>query len=343
MLPNAQNVRHASPCARVAARRRAFTLIELLIVIAIIGALVALLLPAIQSAREAGRRGACQNNLHQLAVAALDFESSQGQLPPGVEQRLFPIAPVYRGSSLFVYLLPQVEETGTRDLWDFDDPQDNTAGGVSARTATVLPILLCPSDVIDENPVLWQHAYYGLTSYGGNGGTRSFVAASATTDGLFHTTGPAAEPSDRQKCVRLREITDGTSRTLLFGERSHDDPNFELFAARSWAPSLKTWGWWGPSGGRKAIGHVTMSAYASINYSLPFGPATAAAQSPPVTDGVSFQHYVELRICAWGSSHPGGANFCFADGSTRYLVSETDPVVLRALSTRAGADQTGVD
>jgi prepilin-type processing-associated H-X9-DG protein len=81
-----------------------------------------------------------------------------------------------------------------------------------------------------------------------------------------------------------------------------------------------------------------MSAHAGINYALPFTPAAAASQSPPATDGVSFQYYVDMRFCAYGSNHPGGANLAFADGSTRFLRSETELSVLRALSTRDGAD-----
>jgi prepilin-type N-terminal cleavage/methylation domain-containing protein/prepilin-type processing-associated H-X9-DG protein len=335
-------MRHRALNSRLSAkgrsRRLGFTLVELLVVIAIVGALAALLLPAIQGARESGRRTQCQNNLRQLALATLNFESSQRQFPPGVEQVLFATAPVYRGSSLFVYLLPQMEETAVQQAWDFGDPQSNTLGGRAARTATVLPILVCPSDVIGQNPVVQQGWYYGLTSYGGNGGTRSFVPWSASTDGIFHTTGSASEPASGQHAVRLQMIADGTSKTVLLGERNHDDPNLELFVAQGWTQSLRTWGWWGPSGGRKAIGHVTMSAYSPINYQLPFVPATAANQSPPATDGVTFQEYVDRRFCAWGSNHPGGANFAFADGSGRFLADQTPLEVVRRLATRDGAE-----
>ncbi len=329
-----------STTARVPVRG-GFTLVELLVVIAIVGALAALTLPAIQSARESSRRVQCQNNLRQLALAALNFESAHRQFPPGVEQALFATAPVYRGSSLFVHLLPQLEESVVQQAWEFDNPQANTLGGRSARTATVLPVLLCPSDVVEQNPVLQQGWYYGLTSYGGNGGTRSYVPWSASVDGVFHTTGPASEPAPFQRAVRLHAITDGASKTILLGERSHEDPNFELFVAAGWTQSLKTWGWWAPSGGRKAIGHVTMSAYVPINYRLPFGPATAASQSPPATDGVTFQEYTDRRICAWGSNHAGGTNFAMADGSGRFLADETPLEVLRSLATRDAAETLG--
>jgi prepilin-type N-terminal cleavage/methylation domain-containing protein/prepilin-type processing-associated H-X9-DG protein len=331
---------HAPVSAPGAASRaaRAFTLVELLVVIAIVGALVALLLPAVQQAREAARRTACQNNLRQLSVAALNFELAERQFPPGVEQNGFPVAPVYRGSSLFVYLLPWLEETNTARTWDFADPLNNTVGGRQARIATVLPTLVCPSDWIDVNPVLDQGWYYGLTSYGGNGGSRSYSPELATVDGLFHTTGGASQPLANQRAVRARDVSDGLSRTLLLGERSHDDANLEQFATIGWAHSLKTWGWWGPSGGRKSIGHVSMSGLADINYRLPFGPGGAAAADPPVTDGVSLAGYVDQRLCAFGSEHPGGANLAMADGAVRFFTNDTPRATLQALATRAGGE-----
>jgi prepilin-type N-terminal cleavage/methylation domain-containing protein/prepilin-type processing-associated H-X9-DG protein len=322
--------------------RRGFTLVELLVVIAILGSLVAIMLPAIQSARETSRRMQCQNNLRQLAIAALNFESGSRQLPPGVRQVLFAAAPIYRGSSLFVHLLPQLEQGTLQKTWDFSDPMHNTLGGLSARTATVLPALLCPSDVIEQNPALENGVYYGLTSYGGNGGTRSYFPSSAAVDGVFHTTDSASEPNSGQRAVRMRDITDGASKTLLLGERRHNDANYETFAALGWADSLKTWGAWGPSGGRKAIGNVAMSAYPPINYQLPFNAASTAGVSPPADSGAAFGYYVDLRTCAWGSNHSGGANFAMADGAVRFLVDETSMAVLQALATRAGGESVAV-
>ena len=213
-----------------------------------------------------------------------------------------------------MHLLPQLEQGTLQKTWDFSDPMNNTLGGLSATTTTVLPVLLCPSDVLDQNPVLENGVYYGLTSYGGNGGTRSYFPSSAAVDGVFHTTDSASEPNPGQRPVRMRQITDGSSKTLLLGERRHNDANYETFAALGWADSLKTWGAWGPSGGRKAIGHVTMSAYPPINYQLPFNASSTAGVSPPADSGVAFGYYVDMRTCAWGSNHSGGANFALADG-----------------------------
>jgi prepilin-type N-terminal cleavage/methylation domain-containing protein/prepilin-type processing-associated H-X9-DG protein len=317
---------------------RGFTLVELLAVTAIVGILIAILLPAVQAARETSRRIHCLNQLRQLAIATQSFESIHRKFPPGVEQANFPDPPVYRGTSLFVYLLPYFEEGNAGQAWNFTNPETNAAGGQDALTAKSLAILLCPSDLLEQNPVEHYRAYYALTSYGGNGGVRSYFPSEATTDGIFHTTGPAAEPKKHQRQVRGRDIADGASNTLLFGERNHTDRNFELFAELGWTQSFKTWGWWAPSGGRKAIGHVTLSAHVPINFSISFTPANADQADPPAVDGVSFAHYANQRICAFGSNHPGGANFAFADGSCVFLSEALALKVLQGLATRAGAE-----
>jgi prepilin-type N-terminal cleavage/methylation domain-containing protein/prepilin-type processing-associated H-X9-DG protein len=313
------------------ARRRGFTLIELLVVIAILAVLAGLLLPAVQSAREAARRMQCSNNLKQLALATHNHIDVMGRYPPGVDQSYFPTSPVYRGTSMFVHLLPYIEQKPLRDAWNVTDPLANTEGGSTSRTAVVLSSLLCPSDQLPQNTVVQQGWTYALTSYGGNGGSRSYSPEKATVDGIFHTTGPASEPQSNQTTVRPADVRDGMSHTFLFGERFHGDRNFESFAAAKWIDPLDAWGWWGPSGGRKAIGHVTMSTAAPINFRLPFGYSGNA--SPP-----DFQPLAELRLNAWGSGHPGGANFAFADGSVRFLKDQTAPAVLNALGTRRGRE-----
>lgn len=328
------------PKLRCLRRRMAgFTLIELLVVLAIIGILVGLLMPAVQAAREASRRAQCQNNLRQLAVATHLYELAKREFPPGVEQQQFAVAPVYRGSSLFVYLVPHLENSSFQLSWNFADVTANTKGGYAAVTAVVLPGFICPSDVLEKSQVEQSQVIYALTSYGGNGGTRSYFPTDATTDGIFHTTGPASEPLQNQRPTREQEVTDGTSHTLLFGERYHADQNQEAFAQAGWTQSLMTWGWWAPAGGRKAIGHVTLSAVVPINYEIPFTPAAADRANPPATDGVSFAYYGDLRICAFGSGHSGGANFALVDGSCRYIADAISLEMLRGLATRSGQEQ----
>ncbi|MGD9724587.1 MAG: DUF1559 domain-containing protein [Pirellulales bacterium] len=320
--------------------RAAFSLVELLVVIALVGFLAALLLPAIQASREAARRAQCASQLHQLGIAASGYATAKRRFPPGVQQWYFNTAVSHRGIPLFAYLLPYLEEANLLVRWNYDDPINNANQGERSNTAVVLPLLVCPSDEIDRNPTLFasRNWVYALTSYGGNGGTRSYFPMDATADGVFHTTGEASEPKRQQRPVAPRDVTDGLSSTILFGERSHSDANYQTFIDAGWGDPLDGWGWWGASTSRKMIGHVTMSAHAPLNYRLPFTYAERSGRMPAADSFSAFQTYVDQRLCAFGSNHPGGANFCFADGSLRYLTDEVALDVLRALCTRAGGE-----
>lgn len=321
------------------AKRCGMTLVELLVVIGIIGALVALILPGVQAAREAARRAQCANNVRQLALAAHNFHSAQRTFPPGLRQFQFSSSPQYRGTSLFVYLLPHMDNQAVCEGWDYDQPLNNTEGGASARSAAVIPGLICPSSGILQNPMVRSGRSYGMTSYGGNGGTRSYRPDLASVDGMFHTTGPASLPQANQTPVRLQMVRDGTGNTLFFGERNHHDPNFETFAAVYWTDSLQLVGTWSAIGGRKRIGDVTMSGFVPINYRLSVTYAERVAADPPISVSADFADYEDRRLCAWGSRHPGGANFAMVDSSTHFLSDSMALTVLQALSTRDG-DET---
>ena len=327
--------------------RYGFTLVELLVVIAIIGILVALLLPAVQAAREAARRMSCTNRLKQLSLAAHNYHDTARTFPAGVLLSQYDTAKsTWRGNSLFVFLLPYLEQGSLHDQWDFFVPDNNFKGGVSARSAQG-PDLLCPSEPESENPLYYSSRltgssadrYIKVTSYCGNAGTRSYHPDSGflQTDGVFFGAGPGSQPEPDQQPVRLADITDGTSSTLLFGERSRWDPNYNTCAAQGWDWELRYYGnWCGTS--RNALSHFTLSSYSPINYRLPFSYANGATASPPTNTATDFKYYIDLRVCAFGSSHPGGANFALADGSVRF-VSETIPLMtLRALSTRQGGE-----
>ncbi len=322
-------------------KRRAFTLIELLVVIAIIGVLIALLLPAVQKAREAARRIQCVNNLKQLGLAAMNYESALGCFPPGQMRMNFVQAPRFRGFSLFVHLLPFADQQPLFNRWNFTDPLQN-AEGTTAGTATIINTYLCPSDIIPQNPVssISQTGTrtYAITSYGGNGGTQSHPPALVSSDGIFFATGPA-NPGFQE--VTVSAVTDGLSNTLLFGERNHVDPNYDTFAAPAWVQEpMGQWGWWAPSGGQFGLSDVTLSTLAPINYKIGFGfankPADASTQA-------AFANYDALRVGSFGSQHPGGANFTFGDGSVRFLKDTTATRVLRALGTRAGGEVVTAD
>jgi prepilin-type N-terminal cleavage/methylation domain-containing protein len=305
-----------------------FTLVELLVVIAIIGILAALLMPAVQSAREAGRRMQCSNQMRQLALAAQNYNSTLNAFPPGVDRN------TSKHSSLYVFMLPFMENSGFYKQWIA--PNANR----DLLASTVLSELVCPSDPIPVNPVKHGGASYGLTSYGGCGGTRSFRYDSPDlkADGIFFETGKSSRPAAYQKPVRIKDITDGTSHTLMFAERSHLDRNYDSFANQGWEQTLGEYGFWTGSCGSYALADVTLSSFAPINYQFPVSYESRADGDPQINSTSDFRYHADLRLCAFGSRHPCGANFMFADSSGIFLTNDADLDVLRALSTRAGKE-----
>ena len=143
--------------------RSGFTLVELLVVIAIIGILVALLLPAVQAAREASRRTQCTNTLRQIALAAHNYHGAVRSFPPAIIMgwRFTLPSPRTRGISLFVHLLPYLERGSLYDRWDFDDPDTVFVGGLESLAAQG-PNLLCPSEPESENPLHFTQHIQGF-------------------------------------------------------------------------------------------------------------------------------------------------------------------------------------
>ena len=328
-------------------RKNAFTLVELLVVIAIIGVLVALLLPAVQAAREAARRVDCLNRLKQISLAAHNYHEAVGTFPPAVLLSSYNSKKdQYRGPSLFVLLLPYFEQKNLQAQWDYSDLNSNFVGGIESRAARG-PDLLCPSETQAESPLLYStrltgasiDRYIKVTSYAGNGGTRSYRPGSGmlATDGIFFLAGPGSLPEPDQKPVRVADITDGTSSTLFFGERNRSDPGHDTFAVQGWDWEFRYYGNWAATspGG---VGHVTLSSHAPINFLLPFDYEHRDSADPAAGDAEAFKYHVDLRVCAYGSNHPGGANLATCDGSVRFFSEETTHSVLRALSTRQGGE-----
>jgi len=305
-----------------------FTLIELLVVISIIGILTGLLIPAVQSAREAGRRIQCANQMRQLALAAQNYHAAMNAFPPGVDRN------TARHGSLYVFMLPFMENTGFYKQWIAPNADRNLLA------STVLSELVCPDDPIPVNPVKHGGTSYGLTSYGGCGGTRSFRYDSPDlkADGIFFETGLYSRPAAYQKPVRIKDIADGTSHTLMFAERNHIDRNFDSFALQGWEQTLGEYGFWTGSCGSYALADVTLSSFAPINYQFYVSYESRADGNPPINSTSDFRYYADMRLCAFGSRHPYGANFMFADCSGYFLTNDTDLDVLRALSTRAGKE-----
>jgi prepilin-type N-terminal cleavage/methylation domain-containing protein len=296
-----------SAVRKVSRRAKAFTLIELLIVIAIIGILVALLLPAIQAAREAARRMSCQNNLKQIGLAIQNYAQTQKHLPPpklGAKQ-------FNAMGGTFIALLPYLEESSRFAVYDctklVDDPVNLPI------TSQPVSVYLCPSmNVPRAVPEPAANEKLGPGSYMIS--TRSAYEKYENLDGAF------ANPSDDGRySLGFRNITDGTSRTLAIGETN--------FGHRDWL-----WSGTGALDGTIEWGDQT---WAHGYWALAWGHM--ASKTPIVFNNVVNYASPYSNRC-FRSDHVGGVYFVLLDGSVRFLTSESDPLVRVSLVTRAGGE-----
>lgn len=323
-------------------KRTAFTLVELLVVIAIIGILIALLLPAIQAAREAARKIQCANNIKQLGLATMNFISAKKAFPVGLQgPTLLGKSPADDGpvwTNVMVELLPFIEQNNLQTAFDKkkgtgNSPGPNTGtgdGSTNTIAAQIIENFRCPSTVLPpqtKSPGGSLTFVFGTNDYAGNGGTRIFtpaavnkdgkllVAAKSRNDGLFNI----VERGDVG--VGIRKVTDGLSKTLMFGERTREDPEFDRV---SQTYTLDQWCGWAWTDNLNAVGDNLGHSCVQINYTMPPGQGDKFA---------SFD-----RTSSWGSHHSGGANFCLADGSVSFFADSMDLTVLQALSTIANGE-----
>lgn len=344
--------------------QRGFTLVELLVVIAIIGILVALLLPAVQAAREAARRTQCMSNLKQCALALINYHSTYNEFPLGME--MSPALDVTQ-STFFVKILPYVEEAAIYDKWDLKatnkggtDQSVNASSTLANSVAgAVIPAFLCPSDHLPENPFLLAgpvaafasqtangaaRGWYGATSFAGNYGEGSYYMQFSmfpirpsgvlflTSDSASLKKGSGAvntlvDDHYNLEPVSVRHITDGTSKTILMGEKSHLDPVFDSWTAANSGQKMTQVAAWGWSGGTKGASHVFCSSAVAINTTVNDYPGSNLEKQ-------------DRRYNAWGSSHPGVVQLAFCDGSIRIIAEDLSVITLTQLSTRAGGETT---
>ncbi|MGP0062202.1 MAG: DUF1559 domain-containing protein [Isosphaeraceae bacterium] len=293
-------------------RSPGFTLIELLVVISIIGVLVALLLPAVQSAREAARRTQCVNNLKQLGIALHTYDSAHRVFPPGYISNYDAsgndTGPGWGWAAL---LLPQMEQKPLFDAVNFSLPIEHPSN--TTTRFTLIAAFLCQSDT---PPRSWM-----TMSYNASGVPIQNICQVASSDyvGMFGTSDPGIDGDGiffRDSNIGIRNITDGTAQTIAAGERAY-------------ALGQSTW-----------VGSVTgASLYPVDNDGVGYprvesGPGmilgqTGAQSSPGDPRGEVNQFY---------SKHPGGVNFVFADGHVSFLKTTLSYLTFHALATRAGGE-----
>jgi prepilin-type N-terminal cleavage/methylation domain-containing protein/prepilin-type processing-associated H-X9-DG protein len=276
---------------------RGFTLIELLVVIAIIGVLIALLLPAVQSVREAARRAQCVNNLMQLSVAVQHYEAAHLVLPPGVVDTKGPIQAAPNGYhySWIAQLLPYLDQRNVFNNLNFRESVYDASNVTTRKTS--INILLCPSDSASRS----NADDFALTNYAG-----CYHDAEApidtTNNGVFFLNSK----------LRLDDISDGLSNTIFLSEKRREPT--ELGWASGTRASLRNTGT--PLNGWGSAAAIGSSRRA------PSATGAATPGSP-------------LWVGGFASSHPGGANFAFGDGSVRFIKTMTSATVYTLLGSRA--------
>jgi prepilin-type N-terminal cleavage/methylation domain-containing protein/prepilin-type processing-associated H-X9-DG protein len=288
-------------------KRRGFTLVELLAVLAIIGILVALLLPAVQKTRAAAARLQCANNLKQLGLSSHHYHDNLRALPAGMRWQNGTDS--MRLSSWLTQVLPFVEQ---QQLWDtavgaFKLTPNPFANPPHTPFSTPVAIYGCPSDPYVAQRQFAQRSmiYVALTSYLGVSGKNW-----STQDGTLF----------RDSAIRFADITDGNSNTLLAGERP-PSPDFQF-------------GWWYAGVGQRLTGSADMIL--GVEEENILSPSVAFCSSGTYKFGPgSFNNQCDM-FHFW-SPHSGGANFLFADGSVRFLSYGAAPI-MPALASRAGGE-----
>jgi prepilin-type N-terminal cleavage/methylation domain-containing protein len=313
-------------------RRRGFTLVELLVVIAIIGVLVALLLPAVQAAREAARRTQCVNNLKQIGLALHNYHDTYGTFPYGSFnlREAWPSS----GTNWRALILPFVEQQTIHDQLTFSsDPSVHfMAGGAAGANALagnvvlrrlVLPVYRCPSTEIDElgghnnvdamnaNYVGVQGAARPIPGPDPNRGTQDCGHGWSCNNGLLVA----------NEAFKMARATDGLSNTLIVAEQS------ALVAGQNRTANYYG-GWYGSRhprwvGHPSGCGDLWQAGTSCIRFSI---------NSQIVQTGATEAMY--RNNTHWNSKHPGGINAAVADGSVQFITETIDFINLKRLACR---------
>jgi prepilin-type N-terminal cleavage/methylation domain-containing protein len=340
-----------------------FTLVELLVVIAIIGILVALLLPAIQAAREASRRSSCGNKIRQLAIAVQNFESAKKHYPAAVDNPDITKTGSNEGISFYIQILAYIEQSTIADLYD---PKVQPRKQLAKYFSTPEQTMQCPSDEPVQVPYAQGYTppdpvtglgtgdtaqdYKG--NYGLNWGTGRFdhdelvwnFTAQANKPGL---PGPFENPQlvgtvELPKRIKVKQLTDGTSKTLMFLEMRQappgGPPDSEIDRrARLWIPASSTFQISTlllPNSTACSSG-VTVDA--KVGCGVDIGFCIHRDDGLPCSRSSAVATYT----LASRSRHPAGVSVALCDSSVRFVSNDVELPVWRAIASRAGEESMG--
>ncbi len=323
-------------------RRRCpgFTMIELMMVVAIIAVLISLLLPAVQSSREAARRTQCANNLLQLGIAVANYESTHLVLPPG---SVDPKGPVVEGPAAYQFgwvaqILPFMEQRNAYQHLNFNSGAYQL-GNLTVRSVTIGG-LLCPSDAR-------RGSSFGGAGPSSFGPSLSSVPSPAQANyaACYHDVEAPIDTTNAgafflNSHVRLDEVEDGLGHTIFLGEKKPGGD--ELGWASGTRATLRNTG--------TPINQTSLNPL-DLAPLMPGSPVDDVPAIPGIENPPPAQESpssppkapMPIPVGGFGSSHPNGSNFVFGDGSVRFLRSTVNDRVYRLLGARADGDPIGDD